>query len=190
MNKVYFVEKEYKGVDFATQPLLIGEYESCVFSNCNFANSDLSKLIFIECEFDSCNFSAAKMQNTSFQNAQFKDCKLLGLHFEDCNSFLLSMNFTGCQINFSSFYKLSLKQSIFKDCFLQEVDFSGSNLSGSVFDNCDLSRAIFENTILEKADFRTSFNFSIDPELNKITKAKFSMQGLTGLLNKYDIEIE
>ncbi len=71
-----------------------------------------------------------------------------------------------------------------------EVDFSNCDLSGSVFENCNLLRATFENTILEKADFCTSFNYSLDPEINKIKKAKFSLSGLIGLLDKYDIEIE
>jgi len=48
---------------------------------------------------------------------------------------------------------------------------------------------VFENTILEKVDFSTSFNYSIDPEMNKIKKAKFSLPEVIGLLNKYDIEI-
>jgi hypothetical protein len=43
---------------------------------------------------------------------------------------------------------------------------------------------------LEKADFRTSYNYSINPEVNRIKKAKFSTAGIAGLLCKYDIEIE
>jgi fluoroquinolone resistance protein len=53
-----------------------------------------------------------------------------------------------------------------------------------------LDRAIFDNTILEKADFRTSFNYSINPERNKMKKSKFSTAGIAGLLDKYDIEVE
>jgi len=53
-----------------------------------------------------------------------------------------------------------------------------------------LAGAIFENTILEKADFRTSLNYSIDPENNRIRKAKFSILEISGLLDKYDIEID
>ena len=89
----------------------------------------------------------------------------------------------------SYFYKLSLKNTKFKNCILKEVDFTEANLSSSIFDNCDLGMATFENTILEKADFRTSFNFSINPDQNRIRKAKFSMPGVLGLLDKYDIEI-
>ena len=43
---------------------------------------------------------------------------------------------------------------------------------------------------LEKADFRTAFNYSIDPENNRMKKAKFSPPEVVGLLNKYDIEID
>lgn len=69
------------------------------------------------------------------------------------------------------------------------MDFAECDLSGSMFDNCDLARAKFDRTNLKKADFRTSYNYSIDPEKNRITKAKFSMTGIVGLLDKYDIEV-
>ncbi|MCG6915387.1 pentapeptide repeat-containing protein, partial [bacterium BMS3Abin03] len=68
-------------------------------------------------------------------------------------------------------------------------DFSECDLSSSVFENCDLARAIFANSVIEKADFRTSYNFSIDPEINRIKKDKFSSSNVIGLLDKYDIEI-
>jgi uncharacterized protein YjbI with pentapeptide repeats len=77
-----------------------------------------------------------------------------------------------------------------KNCTLHEVDFTEADLSASTFDNCDLLNASFDKTILEKADFRTSYNYIIDPENNRIKKAKFSRNGIAGLLNKYDIEIE
>jgi hypothetical protein len=47
-----------------------------------------------------------------------------------------------------------------------------------------------QNTNMEKADLRTSYNYSLDPEINRITKAKFSILGISGLLEKYNITIE
>ena len=73
---------------------------------------------------------------------------------------------------------------------MQETDFAECDLTEAVFNNCDLMNAIFDSTILIKADLRTAFNFSINPEQNNIKKAKFSINGLPGLLGKYDIEIE
>ena len=93
-------------------------------------------------------------------------------------------------MNFSSFYKLKIKKTIFKACKLLEVEFTETDLSQAVFHNCDLSRAKFENTVLEGADFRTAHNFSIDPEMNRIKKARFSTAGIEGLLDKYGIVIE
>jgi hypothetical protein len=50
--------------------------------------------------------------------------------------------------------------------------------------------AVFNRTILKEADFLTAKNFIIDPDINTVRKAKFSIYGLMGLLNKYDIVIE
>jgi uncharacterized protein YjbI with pentapeptide repeats len=115
---------------------------------------------------------------------------MLGLRFDTCNEFGLSFSFDSCQLNHSSFYKTKIKKTIFKNSQLQEVDFAACGLTSAVFENCDLSGAVFENTDIEKADFRTSYNYSIDPEINRITKARFSILGVSGLLEKYNIIIE
>jgi len=73
---------------------------------------------------------------------------------------------------------------------MNETDFSGADLTGAVFDNCDMKRAVFDNTILEKADFTSSYNYSIDPERNRVKKAKFAYPGVLGLLDSFNIEIE
>jgi uncharacterized protein YjbI with pentapeptide repeats len=90
----------------------------------------------------------------------------------------------------TSFHRLKLKAMEFRDCNLTEADFAETDLTGSTFENCELSRAIFEYTNLEKVDFRTSYNFSINPENNKMKKAKFSLNSISGLLDKYKIDIE
>ncbi len=190
MSAVFIEDEELRGIDYSFNALKKGDYENCLFFNCNFANSDLSSINFSECSFENCDFSLAKIFNTSFQDIKFKNCKLLGLHFEDCNVFLFTVNFENSRLNLSSFYKRNLKNTIFRNCSLHEVDFIESNLASSVFDNCDLSGAIFENTNLEKSDFRTAYNFSINPEINQLRQAKFSREGLGGLLHKYNIEIE
>jgi uncharacterized protein YjbI with pentapeptide repeats len=115
---------------------------------------------------------------------------MLGLRFDTCHEFGLSVSFDGCQLNLSSFYKTKIKKTVFKNSQLEEVDFAEADLTSSVFDDCNLTQAIFDHTILEKTDFRTSFNYSIDPEINRIKKAKFSISGISGLLDKYDIDIE
>ena len=139
--------------------------------------------------FDGCNLSMVKTVKTAFKEVKFNNCKLLGVRFENCSEFLFQVYFENCVLNLASFYKLNLKKTTFKHTSLHEVDFTEADLTGAIFDNCDLERAIFENTVLEKADFRTAYNYSIDPSINKIKKAKFSLAGVAGLLDKFDIEI-
>ena len=167
-----------------------GEYENCQFNSCNFSDTVLSDFKFIDCTFNACNVSLVKINNTVFQDVKFKDCKMVGLLFDTCNSFGLSFSFDACQLNHSSFYKTKIKMTLFKNSQLQGIDFTETDLTSAVFDNCDLSQAIFDLSILEKADFRTAYNYSINPENNRIKKAKFSVLGLSGLLDNYDIEIE
>lgn len=190
MEQVYVEEKTFDKADFTANPLAKGDYENCVFKNCNFSNSDLAALKFIECEFWSCNVSLATLTGTAFRDVRFKDCKMLGLLFYTCNDFGFSVSFDNCILNHASFYGVKIKKTLFKNVRLIEVDFTDCDVSHSVFDACDLAGAKFENTVLEKADLRTAFNYSIDPERNRIKKARFSLTGIAGLLDTYDIEID
>lgn len=190
MSSILIEDKLFEKLDFTSTLLAKGEYDHCRFVHCNFSNGDLSHIQFSECEFYDCNLSTASLVQTAFKDITFKDCKLQGLHFENCNDFLFEVVFDNCILNLSSFYKLKLKKTIFKNSSLQEVDFSESNLGQASFDNCDLALAIFDNTMLEKADLRTAYNYSIDPQHNYLKKAKFSITGIKGLLDKHDIEIE
>ena len=167
-----------------------GDYENCKFINSDLSNCDLSYRNFSQCEFIDCNLSLVKLSNTSFREVHFKKCKLLGCHFENCNEFLFTVTYEDCILNLSSFYKHKLKNISIKNCSLHEVDFTNVDLTGAIFENCDFSGAIFENSILEKADFRSSIHYSINPEINRIKKAKFSISGIIGLLGKYEIEID
>jgi len=185
----YTEDKTFDKVDFTEKPLAKGEYESCTFLHCNFSNSDLSGIRFLDCAFTGCNCSLAKLVKTVFGDIKFRDCKMLGLRFDTCDKFGFSIHLESCNLDNSSFFQVKLVKTVFKNTQLRELDFTEADLTGSVFDNWDLAGAVFENTIIEKADFRTSYNFSIDPEINKVKKAKFSLYGLPGLLNKYGIEI-
>jgi fluoroquinolone resistance protein len=182
--------QQFEKIDFKAHPLAEGEYDDCDFINCQFSGTNLSGFSFNECTFKDCDMSLAKITHASFRDVRFINCKLLGLLFNDCNSFLFSARFENCSLDHSSFYKMKLKGLNFINTSLKETDMSEADLTGALFDNCDLTGTVFENTILEKADLRTSHHYSIDPEKNRIKKAKFSIHGIAGLLSKHDIEIE
>ncbi len=190
MNPVYEEGKTINKIDYKQNPLPKGEYENCIFTNCEFSNADLSDNKFVDCSFTGCNLSLATLANTAWRTVAFKDCKMLGLHFEKCQELGFSVSFENCNVSQSSFYRVKLKKTRFVKSQLHEVDFAECDLTGASFDQCDLMLALFENTILEKTDFRTAIHFSIDPSNNRMKKARFSFSGLPGLLSKYDIEVE
>lgn len=189
MEQSFVADKTFSKTDFTLNPPAVSEYENCRFVNCNFLNCDLSGIIFSDCEFSGCDLSMAKLTRTALREVQFKDCKMLGLDFEACNKPGFSVGFDNCMLDHSSFIRAKLVRTIFRNSKLREVDFTECDLSGSFFDNCDLTRTIFAFAVLEKADFSTAYNYSMDPEQNKVKKARFSATGVLGLLDKYDIEI-
>lgn len=190
MSGSYFESKIFEKISHAESPIESGEYENCCFLNCDFANGDLSAYKFTDCEFESCNLSLLKLDNTAFREVCFRNCKMLGLHFDTCNKFGLLFRFEACIMDHSVFYNTKIKGTVFKKCQLREVDFGDCDLTSCVFEECDLDRAIFDHSNLEKADFRSAYNYTIDPESNRIKRAKFAASGLAGLLGKYDLEIE
>ncbi len=185
-----FIEDEdSNNVDFTSNFLKKGEYDNCTFSNCDFSNSNLSSIIFNDCQFTNCNLSMVKLAESALRVVKFKDCKILGVFFEKCNPFGMEVSFENTILNHSSFYQLNLKNTNFKNTQCHEVDFTEANLTNSIFDNCDLLRTNFVNSVLEKVNFSSSYNLYIDPEINKLKKAKFSLDNISGLLKKYEIEI-
>lgn len=185
----YVEDQLFEKIDFTKTGLIKAEFDSCKFIGCDFSNTDLLGVDFASCMFEGCNLSMAKPTKTAFRDIHFLSCKILGVHFETCNEFLFSVTFDQCVLDLSSFVKMKMKKTKISQSSLHEVDFTETDISESVFDCCDFSRAIFDNTNIAKADFRSSHGFSIDPSRNKMKKARFSMEGVVGLLDKYDIVI-
>lgn len=184
MNSIY--DQIFAGMPF----LEPGEYEQCQFKSCALAEADLSGCKFIDCDFVDCDLSLAKLDQSAWQDVRFKDCKLLGLRFDRVNPFGLALAFTGCRLNHSSFFRLKLKNTRFTACQMQEVDCVEADFTGAMFDDCDLLGAIFDRTLLERADLRQAWNYQLDPDQNEIKGAKCALEGLPGLLSKYQLQIE
>ena len=165
-------------------------FENCKFISSDLSYADLSGMVFIGCYFEGCNLSLIKLAGTGLQDIEFKDCKLSGADFSKAQEFLFGVGFDNCMLDNAIFYKKKNKGAKFIDCQMVETDFTEADLTDAKFENCNLNRAFFNRTVLKNADLRTSYNFIIDPEINIIKKARFSVHGLPGLLAKYDIRVE
>ncbi len=188
MSKTIFEDQVFDKYDFLTDHSA-REFTNCTFKNSEMTGARLDFQDFIDCTFLNCNLSVARMDGTRFNNARFKGCKIWGVDFSKCSKFLFSVFFEDCSLNHSSFYKNELKCAVFINSLLKEVSFVEVNLTGAKFTDCDLQSAVFDRSNLEKADFTTARNYSINPEINKIKKAKFSLPEVVGLLSHHDILI-
>ena len=148
-----------------------------------------SNIDFIDCVFEDCDLSLMIVNNTGFKNVRFINCKLTGVDFSVCNSFLFRVSFAGCNLKLANFGKTKLTKTVFEDCDLSEAYFEETNLEKAIFDNCNLNQAIFNFTNLKQTDFSSAYGYIINPDENKIHKAKFSLNGLPGLLMNYDIKV-
>lgn len=190
MEDIVQVEKTFTSKNFSEKAITSKEFDRCTFVNCDFSSSTIRQSNFMDCLFDSCNFSMAQLHHSGLKNCDFINSKLVGVDFSVCNDFLFSVNFKNCQLDYSTFLQKKMKKTKFIECSLKEVDFSEVELTEAVFISSELMGAIFENTNLVKADLRSAKNYIIDPENNKIKKARFSYPGIIGLLEKYDILID
>ncbi len=183
-------EETFDGIDYTEKKWPKTECIDCIFINCNFSKAIISNCDFIGCRFTTCNVSLAVMENTGLKDCVFTGCKLMGVDFGKCSDFLFSVSFDNCPLDYCSFFRKKMKKTIFRHCSIKEADFTETDLSLAVFDHCDLQHTVFVQANLEKADFRTGRNYAFDPEQNRIKKARFSAEGVIGLLSKYNIEIE
>ncbi|WP_205503619.1 pentapeptide repeat-containing protein [Rufibacter psychrotolerans] len=190
MQETLHQGKEFSQISYTGQRVAGREFDDCTFKNCDFSHTDFSGSSFTDCRFEACNLSLMKLNQVKLQDVFFQDCKLVGVDFGACHDFLLSMQFKGCSLDYAYFGRKNLRKTIFEGCSIKEANFTETDLAQAAFRDCDLDRTVFQRTNLEKADFRTAYHYTLDPELNRVRKAKFSAQGALGLLAKYDLDVQ
>lgn len=189
MQEQFHDNKVFEDVVFPGGNAVKREFEKCTFKNCNLSGCDFSNSIFNECIFSGCNLAGIKLKGTSVQDVSFKNCKVIGVNFSECKDFMFSVGFENSVLNYAVFSGKKMAKTKFLKTSLKDVDFSGAELMSAVFKECDMLGAVFNRTFLQKADFTEAYNYAIDPELNMLKGAMFALDGLPGLLTKYDIDI-
>jgi fluoroquinolone resistance protein len=189
MDGLSHEDKTFEKIVYTGKAIKGREFDNCTFKKCDFSNSDFSLNRFRDCTFEACNLSMMKLEGSTLSNAVFKHCKAVGVNFSECDSFLFSVRFESCLLDYASFMRKKMPKTHFLQTTLKDVSFIQANLSGSLFDETDLAGAIFNETDLTSANLVTAYNYTIDPELNVIKKASFASAGLHGLLARYNIKI-
>ncbi|MEZ6061118.1 MAG: serine/threonine-protein kinase [Planctomycetaceae bacterium] len=120
-------------------------------SGCDFVNSDLSGVSFVQTNLSDGNFETADLRlcnldDSSATNARFDSAILSGAS-------LSNAAFVDCDLTFVAGFALVAQHASFSRCSLyranlsysdlQDVDFSGADLTGACLSFCDLRRARF-----------------------------------------------
>ncbi|MVM37821.1 pentapeptide repeat-containing protein [Spirosoma sp. HMF3257] len=165
------------------------EFEHCTFKKLDLSRIECTNSNFINCRFDDCNLTRVGLGNVKLYDVSFFSCKLAYVDFGQCNAFGFHVNFQECQLDNTAFLNRKLKKAKFVDCSIIEAHFIRCELVGALFKNCNLEFAKFDGNDLTQVDFSSSYNIELNPDENKVKKAKFSLQNLPGLLTKYDLII-
>ena len=186
----YFENCEFTSLSQNNEDLKSKSFYDCVFKGCDFTGSDFTDSLFSECKILSSNLSLVLMATTKMQNAYFHDCKISGVNFTHINTLILQIDFKNSLITDCIFSSLPLKDKDFINCQIKNSDFYQTNLTGSNFSGSNLKDSIFENTNLSKTNFKEAQNYSINPLINKIKDAQFSMPDAITLLKPLGIKID
>lgn len=125
--------------------------------------------------------------------SRFEDSKVIGINWTlaDWSSAKLGgpMRFSRSIVNHSTFIGLDLKEIHFRDCVVVDVDFRETDLSRADFSGTNLAKSLFGNANLTGANLSSARNYDIDPGINNLTGAKFSMPEAMSLLYNMDIDL-
>lgn len=193
-NAEEYYDQVFENIHLGHDKSLTRKYTDCKFVKCTFEGAIFKNCRFSGCTFQECNLSLVQITGSSFPSTRFEKSKLIGINWTQGNWDQFKLNklggFFDCMINHGTFIGLELKGIQIKNCIAHEVDFREADLSKANFEGTDLSRSLFNNTNLTKADLRQARNYQIDPGMNILKQAKFSLPEAMGLLYSMDIVID
>lgn len=184
----FYLNENFSAMEFSNSVLKDTEFTDCSFDKMNFEKTAFKYVRFENCTFSNCNLSLIKITACRFIDCRFTACKMIGINWQEAEA-PVEIMMEGCKLDYSIFYGLDLRRIEIRDSFATEVNFENADLSKGKFNGTDFSLSKFKNSNLSFSDFREATNYDINPEFNRIKKAKFSMPEAMTLLQCFDIEI-
>jgi uncharacterized protein YjbI with pentapeptide repeats len=166
----------------------------CQFTGCSLVEAALSACRFQRCNFVDCDLSLVDISGSQFASVVFEGSKLVGVDWTRAHrsehTLGKPLKFINCMLNHGTFIGLDLERVKITDSLAHEVDFRETNLSEAVFSGTDLQGSLFLDTDLSAADLRSARNYLINPAINKLNGARFSLPEAISLLYALDIELD
>jgi fluoroquinolone resistance protein len=188
-----YADQVFSGQNLDGLQIISSDFVECTFNHCTFIETQLQKCRFVNCAFNSCDLSLGKLPESIFIETSFHESKIIGVNWAQAGwpatGLGVPINFSKSTLNHSTFIGLKLQGIQIISCQAVNVDFREADLSNADFSGSDLSESLFIHTNLSGADFSQARNYMIDPGLNELKKAKFSLPEAMALLYNMDITL-
>lgn len=189
-----FREQKIAGKDFNGLIIENKEFDSCIFTGCQMAETGFRYCHFHDCIFEQCDLSLAHFDHCYFQNTIFRKTRLVGIDWTKLewrkNTLQPIFHFHQCNLSYGNFFGCLLKGCTFLECMLQEADFAEADLSAVNCQHSDFSKARFLHTNLTDADFIDAQQYNINAATNVLKRTKFNLPEAVALLHSLDIILE
>ncbi|MCV6624884.1 MAG: pentapeptide repeat-containing protein, partial [Cellvibrionaceae bacterium] len=138
-----YVSESFNDLDLKGAEVSAKQFDSCVFTQCNFSEVKLNRTSFVDCEFTNFNLSLLKINYGKFVDVQFRCSRLIGIDWTKVAWPNLALNaplsFMDCNLSDGSFFGLSLLGLVMHECKAHNADFREGNFSHADFRNTDFS---------------------------------------------------
>lgn len=166
-----------------------------------FYKTTFKKCLFQSVKFKKCTFESTIVDHSSFLNCQFIDCSFRGTSFNTCKALGIdwslnpsslghNLTFTGCDLSYSTFNGLKLRDTQFKNCKMHECEFVKVDLKGITFQGSDLLKSKIHKTNLTDCDFRGCINLLLRLEDNSTKGMIIDLTSYIELAEMYGVTVE
>jgi uncharacterized protein YjbI with pentapeptide repeats len=187
-----FVDTTFRQLVLDRQALTGKDFDACTFESCSFQEAEVVGCAFRDVRFVGCSLAAVKLTNSRIAGVTFTRSKVIGVDWTAAQWSSVGTPIVfeeECTLDYSVFFGLKLKRSVFRDCSAREVDFTEADLSGSDFSGTDLSGARFHHTKLRTAHLEGAVGYLIDPTTNDLAGARVSLPEAGSLIRALGITI-
>lgn len=165
------------------------DFSNCAFERCRFARAAFEECRFEACTFRECDLSVVKLPASQFIDVRFEGCKMLGVDWTVINQRIFRAAFEKCVLSDSSFARMDMRGLSLRECVAHDCDFLESNLAKVVCCKTDFAQSRFSGTNLSQADFSGAVRYRIDPTMNNVKGAIFSLPEAVSLLRGLGVVI-
>ncbi|MCC6310547.1 MAG: pentapeptide repeat-containing protein [Trueperaceae bacterium] len=187
-----YADQRFVGLSQAELPLAGAIVIGCEFASCDLTEVSLKGANLSDCRFVGCELALCDLADAVFQSLEFSTCRLTGAHFETLSQLPIvpSARFDECDLSYTSFQRMDLREFAFTSCRFLEAEFVGCDLRAVDFSGSDLARCVLTRNDLRATDLRTARNYVFSLQANEVRGLRVRLPEAAALLAAAGVELD